>query len=206
LVEQLKPGEIFAIDFLLKAKVAKSEKAMVSASYGLESYSSAVVSFLKIVPSTLQVTVKPKDESFVASQDNELQLVFFNNSEKPIKEIKAKIVLPLDFETDSNEFYQAELLPQQKLEHSFVFNAKELAFGKRRIALIVSFTDEKGPHSLDKATEVDVKVSSVPMLLAILAIIFLIGGSLFFGTKINSEPVKAKPEKILDRKEKKPEI
>lgn len=206
-IEQIKPGEIAVVEFLLKAKADKSEKAIVSANYGLQNYTNSVVAFLKIVPSNVVVSANPKHTSFAPTEENALLLAISNNSAKPISAVQASLVLPRDFESDANSFFLAELASKQKTENNeFAFRAKELAQGKRRIALLVSFTDEKGKHTLDKAVNLEVKSSSLAILAVFIAIAFIAGIVLLFG-KNGSEKkaVEKKAEKPKNAEQKKTE-
>ena len=133
-----------------------------------------------------------------------------NYSEKTISGIRAELVLPSDFETDSNAFALQELAPKQKIENQeFLFSSKELVQGKRRIALLVSFTDENGVHMLDKATIVEVKSPDLSILLVAAAIALILASVLVFGKKGKAKPVskKAEPQKTEPEKtaEKRPE-
>ncbi len=206
-IEQIKPGEIAVVEFLLKAKAENSEKAIVSANYGLLNYTNSVVAFLKIVPSDVVVSVNAKQPLFAPTEENALLLTISNNSAKPISAVQAQLVLPRDFESDANILALGELAPRQKTENNeFFFHAKELAQGKRRVALLVSFSDEKGKHTLDKAVNVDVKSSSFAILVVFIAIAFIVGIVLLSGNgKKNNFLAEKKSEKPKAAEQKKAE-
>jgi len=198
-VEQVKPGEIILIEFLLKAKAEKSEKAIVSANYGLLEYTNSVIAFLDIVPGNVIVSVSPKQPSFAPSEDNSLFLSISNNSPAAISGIRAVLVLPRDFESDSNTIILPDLETGKKTENNeFSFAAKELAQGKRRVALLVSFTDEKGAHTLDKAVTVDVKSSSIAILAVAIAVAVIVG-IMFFPRKGGNGKSQNKAEKPKEK-------
>ncbi|GEM_PF-3362784 len=188
LIEQIKPAEIAVIDVLLKAKADSSEKAIVSANYGFETFTNATVAFLKIVPSKIDVSVKAKNPYFAPVEENKLLLSIKNNSGKTISSVSAELVLPADFESDTNELVFDSIAPGQKIENAeFGFRAKELAQGKRRLAVLVSFTDESGKHTLDKAIDVEVKSQTTTIFIILLIVVAIAAIALVFGKK--GEPV-----------------
>lgn len=196
IIEQIRPGEISVTDILVKAKADNSDKAILSANYGLFDYSNAAVAFMKIVPSPVDVSVKAHKEAVAPLEENELVLSIANNSPNSISDISAELVLPKDLESDANVFTLHELAPNLRSgETQFGFRAKELAQGKRRVALLVSFTDAAGRHALDKAIAIDVKSPDFSILLVAIAIAFIIGVVLLssntatkVSTKIHIEP------------------
>ena len=137
-----------------------------------------------VIQTPLDVVARIENSSLSRKEAGVIFLDLKNSSQSPITSLNAEISVPEGFSITSGSFFLGSLQPGQSVQSTqFKFIAPDYEVKGANVKLLITYSDERGKHSLEKDFSVDVGDRSGLIMLLIAGIVVLVVISIYLKTR-----------------------
>ncbi len=182
-IESIGPGEKRTM--FLTAKIVKpsEENLLLTVHYGVETFAHSITTYLNYRKSTLNIDAGLEKPVVCPGEKTAALLFIQNNSEQPVTNFRAELLLAGDLENLSQPLIVPSIRAGQSIEEKRFPFKPGITSGDYPIKLLISFEDSNGKHVIEKRfpfrirrTEEEAILYVVILIIAILIAIALLGG------------------------------
>ncbi len=200
----IEPGESKLIFVKVKPRELSQEKQFVYVSYGFETFTHIIATYVEIIESPLEVQARLAKSALDIGESSKLVVTIKNKSNVAVNNITAELVLPSGLSKKSPKLETDFLSPGESIaDREFLFDVDPTVTGEKKLLLLVSFDDSTGRHILERDFFIDVQNRRAVLYFIVVAIVALIVIALYLKRKPikDKKPLEQPELKELEGKE-----